>query len=73
MNVCFQQLNLLTLSVLTDSSVTEYTDLYDREFKSGFVLIYNKETICSINQIDINLAKLDSAGWCATVTLGLYC
>lgn len=73
MKVCFQQLNLLTLSVLTDNSVTEDTDLYNREFQSGFVLIYNKEAIGGINHTDINLAKFDSTGWCATVTLGLYC
>lgn len=73
MKDCFQQLNLLALSVLTDNSVTEDIDLYDREFQSGFVQIYNKEAIGGINHIDISLAKFDSVRWCATVTLGLNC
>lgn len=58
MKDCFQQLNLLALSVLTDNSVTEDIDLYDREFQSGFVQIYNKEAIGGINHIDISLANL---------------
>lgn len=54
MEVCFQQLNLLMLCVLADNSVTEDTDLFERQFQSGFVLIYNKEAVRGINHIDRN-------------------
>lgn len=62
MKVCFQKLNLLMLPVLANNSVTEDTDLYDGEFQSGFVLVYNKAALGAINHIDINLARFDSAG-----------